>query len=204
MELTIAIAKGRLMKEFQQKIYSFSNLKKEDFDTRKLIIDDSDNKIKYIILKPSDVPVYVDKGIADLGIVGKDVLMEMESDLYEVMNFDFGKCRFAIAGIGGKENIEKDGLIKVATKYPNITQKYFEKRGKNIEIIKLNGSVELAPLVGLSDVIVDIVETGNTLKANGLSIIEDMYDISAKMVSNKLSYRMKYQKINDILKKING
>ncbi|HSQ89680.1 MAG TPA: ATP phosphoribosyltransferase [Romboutsia sp.] len=169
-----------------------------DLDSRKLIFKDEKNKIIYINVKPSDVVTYVEKGVADLGVVGKDTILESEEDVYEILDLGFGKCKFSIAGIKGQSIYRKDEVLKVATKYPEIAKKYFKEREQKIEIIKLNGSVELAPLVGLSDVIVDLVETGNTLKANGLEIIEDMLDISSRLICNRVSYRFKFDRIKSI------
>lgn len=146
---------------------------------------------------------YVEKGVTDLGIVGKDTILESDTNVYEVFDLGFGKCKFSIAGIKGEKIYKKDDILKVATKYPEIAKKYFKERQQKIEIIKLNGSVELAPLVGLSDVIVDLVETGNTLKANGLEVIEDMFNISARLISNRVSYRFKFDRIQNIIKSLN-
>ena len=172
-------------------------------DSRKLIFNDEYNKITYIHVKPSDVVTYVEKGVADLGIVGKDTILENESDneVYELLDLGFGKCKFSVAGVKGKNNYSREEILKVATKYPHIAKNYFKSRGQKIEIIKLNGSVELAPIVGLSDVIVDLVETGNTLKANGLEIIEDMCNISSRIIVNRVSYKFNKNRIDDIIEK---
>ncbi|MDP0493176.1 MAG: ATP phosphoribosyltransferase, partial [Fusobacterium sp. JB021] len=167
---------------------------------RKLIFKDEKNKINYIYVKPSDVITYVEKGVADLGIAGKDNILESNTDVYEVLDLKFGKCKFSIASIKEQKIYSKNNVLKVATKYPEITKKYFENKQQKIEIIKLNGSVELAPLVGLADVIVDLVETGNTLKANGLETIEDMFNISARLICNRISYRFNYERIQNIIK----
>ena len=172
-------------------------------DENYLIFTDEENKITYIHVKPSDVVTYVEKGVADLGIVGKDTILENENDdeVYELLDLGFGKCKFSVAGIKGKNNYSKEEILKVATKYPHIAKKYFKSRGQNIEIIKLNGSVELAPIVGLSDVIVDLVETGNTLKVNGLEIVEDMCNISSRIIANRVSYKFNKEKIENIVEK---
>jgi ATP phosphoribosyltransferase len=149
------------------------------------------------------VVTYVEKGVTDLGIVGKDTILESDTNVYEIFDLGFGKCKFSIAGIKGEKIYIKDDILKVATKYLEIAKKYFNERQQKIEIIKLNGSVELAPLVGLSDVIVDLVETGNTLKANGLEVIEDMFNISARLISNRVSYRFKFDRIQNIIKSLN-
>ena len=177
--IVIAIAKGRIEKDVYRRLKILNMEDCIETDSRKLIFTDEENKITYIHVKPSDVVTYVEKGVADLGIVGKDTILENENDdeVYELLDLGFGKCKFSVAGIKGKNNYSKEEILKVATKYPHIAKKYFKSRGQNIEIIKLNGSVELAPIVGLSDVIVDLVETGNTLKVNGLEIVEDMCNI---------------------------
>lgn len=200
-EITIALAKGRLTKKslelFQKNGFGVSI----DEKSRKLIFKD---KITYILVKPSDVVTYVEKGVADLGIVGKDIILEFDSDVYEIMDLDFGKCKFSIAGFKGQETYKKNEVLRIASKYPNYVRKIFKDRDQRIEIIKLNGSVELAPLLNLSDVIVDIVETGNTLKANGLVVLEDLTDISARLIANRVSYRFKYKAIKNIEKLLGG
>ena len=198
--LTIALAKGRIEGESFKKFKKMGLGDSIDTDTRKLIFKDEENKIIYIHVKPSDVVTYVEKGVADLGIAGKDTILENETDVYEIYDLGFGKCEFAVAGLKGDSIYREDEYLKVATKYPNIGKKYFKEKGQKIEIIKLNGSVELAPIVGLSDVIVDIVETGNTLKANGLEILEDICNISARIISNRASYRFKYEQIQNIIR----
>lgn len=198
--LTIALAKGRIEGESFKKFKKMGLGDSIDTDTRKLIFKDEENKIIYIHVKPSDVVTYVEKGVADLGIAGKDTILENETDVYEIYDLGFGKCKFAVAGLKGDSIYRADEYLKVATKYPNIAKKYFKEKGQKIEIIKLNGSVELAPIVGLSDVIVDIVETGNTLKANGLEILEDICNISARIISNRASYRFKYEQIQNIIR----
>lgn len=198
--LTVALSKGRIGDE-ASKIFKKSGLGDcLDLSSRKLIFKDDINKICYISVKPSDVVTYVESGVTDLGIVGKDTILESTGDIYELLDLGFGKCKFSIAGKSGEKIYRKDEVLKVATKYPRITEKYFEQKQQKIEIFKLNGSVELAPLVGLSDVIVDIVETGNTLRANGLEVIEDVIEVSARLISNKISYRFKYDRIKDITK----
>ncbi len=201
--LTVALSKGRIGK-------NASNILKKtglgdclNLNSRKLIFKDEKKKICYIYVKPADVVTYVKNGVADLGIVGKDSILEFDGDIYEIFDLGFGKCKLSIAGPSGEIVYRKDEVLKVATKYPHIANKYFEKKKQKIEIIELNGSVELAPLVGLSDVIVDIVETGNTLRANGLEVIEDMFNISARLISNKISYRFKYARIEEITKLLN-
>ena len=201
--IVIAIAKGRIEKDVYRRLKILNMEDCIETDSRKLIFTDEENKITYIHVKPSDVVTYVEKGVADLGIVGKDTILENENDdeVYELLDLGFGKCKFSVAGIKGKNNYSKEEILKVATKYPHIAKKYFKSRGQNIEIIKLNGSVELAPIVGLSDVIVDLVETGNTLKVNGLEIVEDMCNISSIIIANRVSYKFNKEKIENIVEK---
>ena len=201
--IVIAIAKGRIEKDVYRRLKILNMEDCIEIDSRKLIFTDEENKITYIHVKPSDVVTYVEKGVADLGIVGKDTILENENDdeVYELLDLGFGKCKFSVAGIKGKNNYSKEEILKVATKYPHIAKKYFKSRGQNIEIIKLNGSVELAPIVGLSDVIVDLVETGNTLKVNGLEIVEDMCNISSRIIANRVSYKFNKEKIENIVEK---
>ncbi|WP_099189015.1 ATP phosphoribosyltransferase [Tepidibacter mesophilus] len=201
--ITIALSKGRIEKQANDLFKKIGLGDCMDLDSRKLIFKDEKNKINFIYVKPSDVVTYVEKGVADLGIVGKDTILESDTNVYEVFDLGFGKCKFSIAGIKGEKIYKKDYILKVATKYTEIAKKYFKERQQKIEIIKLNGSVELAPLVGLSDVIVDLVETGNTLKANGLEVIEDMFNISARLISNRVSYRFKFDRIQNIIKSLN-
>lgn len=200
--INIAIAKGRLGDEACKLLKAIGIGDSIVPESRKLIFKDDEKKMSFVYVKPWDVVTYVQNGVADLGIAGKDVILESDSDVYEILDLGFGKCKFAVAGIKGKEIYKKDEVLRVATKYPRIAKKYFEERGQKIKLIKLNGSVELAPLVGLSDVIVDLVETGNTLKANGLEILEDMFGITAKIICNRVSYRFKYDRINKLIESI--
>jgi ATP phosphoribosyltransferase len=201
--LTIAIPKGRLGEESIEVLNKIGYAKSVNLDSRKLVFIDDEDQIQYLIVKSIDVMTYVNQGVADIGIVGKDNILEEELEVYELLDLSFGYCQFVIAGFRESSHRLQDEKLRVATKYPNMTAKYFKERNRKIEIIKLNGSVELAPLVGLSDVISDIVETGSTLKANGLEIIEKMYDLSAKLVSNRVSYRFKFERINQITRKLN-
>jgi ATP phosphoribosyltransferase len=197
--LTFALPKGRLgdsaIKQFEM-IGMASSIEK---DSRKLIFIDEEKKLRYMFVKPVDVITYVENGVADIGVIGKDSIIEEEADVYELLDLGFGQCKFSIAGYPGHTLHQRDTVLRIATKYPKVTLNYFQKRNQPIEIIKLNGSVELAPLVGLSDVIVDIVETGSTLKANGLVILEDMFEISAKLIANRVSYRFKYDRIKTLI-----
>ncbi len=203
-QLTIALAKGRLA-DSSLKIFQENGFGEEiDEKSRKLMFRDQQFKITYIFVKPSDVVTYVEKGVADIGIVGKDVIEETEGDVYEIMDLGFGKCKFSIAGYADQAVIKKNEVLRIASKYPNVVKKVFKDREQRYEVIKLNGSVELAPILGLSDVIVDIVETGNTLEANGLVVLEDLMDISARLIANRVSYRFKYEMIRNIEKILGG
>ncbi len=193
--INIALPKGRL----GEKVYNL--LEKIGYgcpavleNSRKLVFEDEKNAVRYFWVKPSDVAIYVETGVADVGVVGKDILLEQNPDVYELLDLGFGKCRMAIAGKKG-EKLPLDKTIKVATKFPNIAKKYFTSKSREIDIIKLNGSIELAPILGMSDVIVDIVETGSTLKENDLEVYEDIVNISARFIANKTSFRFKTKEI---------
>ncbi len=199
--LTIALPTGRLGEQAIERLQMIGLAKNVSTKTRKLTFTDDAN-IKYIMVKPIDVITYVEKKVADVGIIGSDVILEQQSHVYEIADLGFGQCKFSLAGLNQDILKQNDAVLTVATKYPMVTKAYFKKRGLKLEIIKINGSVELAPLLGLSDVIVDIVETGKTLKANGLIIIEDILDVSAKAIVNRVSYRFKYDVITDITKRL--
>ena len=183
--ITIAIAKGRLGEKGLELFKNTDMAIVRDEDSRKLVFKNSQGNTTYIFVKPADVVTYVEKGVADLGIVGKDIILEENKDVYEIMDLDYGKCRFVIAGFKNKYDVKQNDVLRIASKYPQYVQSVFENRDQRIEIIKLSGSVELAPLIGLSDVIVDIVETGNTLRDNGLQILEELDHISARLVDRK-------------------
>ena len=201
--LTFALAKGRLAKKslelFEQIGITMDEMK--DPKTRKLIFVNEDLKIKMFLAKASDVPTYVEYGAADVGIVGKDTILEEGRRLYEVMDLGFGKCRMCVCGPeSARELLKHQELIRVASKYPHIAKDYFyNKKHQTVEIIKLNGSVELAPIVGLSEVIVDIVETGSTLKENGLKVLEEICPLSARVVVNQVSMKMENERITRLL-----
>ena len=198
--VTIALAKGRLAEKtiaLLEKMGIDCHEVKEE--TRKLVLQDATGNIRFLMVKPTDVPTYVDYGMADIGVVGKDTLMEANRPLYEMMDLGFAKCRMVVAGYLEPKNGARLYNRRVATKYPNIARNYYSSKGETIEIIKLNGSVELGPLVGLSDVIIDIVESGSTLKANGLSILDEICDISARLVVNRVSLKTKSQEIGYII-----
>jgi ATP phosphoribosyltransferase len=201
MLITIALAKGRLADKAIKLLEGIgidcSEIKES---SRKLILHSSNRDVRFIMVKPSDVPTYVEHGVADIGIAGKDTLLEEGKSLYEMLDLEFGKCRLVVAGFPEKkELLITHTHTRVATKYPNIARSYFSKRGETIEIIKLNGSVELGPLIGLSDVIVDIVESGRTLAENGLVILEEICPVSARLVVNRVSLKTKSREIRGII-----
>lgn len=200
--LTVAFAKGRLGEQSAELFNKIGIGHCLDLESRKLVFIDEENKIKFMLLKNSDVVTYVDNGVADIGIVGKDMLKESRSDVYQLYNLPFGYCNMSIAGMKGEEVDRNKSILRVATKFTNSAKEYFESRGQKIEIIKLNGSVELAPVLGLSDVIVDIVETGNTLRANGLEVMEEMFEINPLVIANRIGYKFKMQQIDEIIEKI--
>ena len=204
--LTVALAKGRLAKKameyFERIGYPCEEMK--DKDTRKLIFTNDEAGIRFFLSKASDVPTYVEYGAADLGIVGKDTILEEGRTLFEVLDLKIGKCRMCVCGPQAAEGLLRHHeMIRVATKYPNIARDYFyNKKHQTVEIIKLNGSVELAPIVGLSEVIVDIVETGSTLRENGLAVLETVCDLSARVVVNRVSMKRESARIGDIIRKL--
>lgn len=201
--LTFALGKGRLagnaLKLFEQIGITCEEMKEKD--TRKLIFVNEELKLKFFLAKGPDVPTYVEYGAADIGIVGKDTILEEGRNIYEVLDLGFGKCRMCICGKeSAKELLKHHELIRVATKYPNIAKDYFyNKKHQTVDIIKLNGSVELGPIVGLSDVIVDIVETGSTLKENGLRVLEEICPLSARMIVNQVSMQMEPERIKKLI-----
>ena len=200
-KINIALPKGRLLKKVYDLFKKIGYENKELLeDNRKLIFENKG--IRYLIVKPSDVGIYVEKGVADIGIVGKDILLENSHDIYELLDLKFGKCKICMASIKDyKEDIER--RLRVATKYINVSKKYFDSINRDVEIIKLNGSVELAPILNLSDVIIDIVETGITLKENNLIVIKDIVDyISSRLIVNKVSFKFKNNLITEIIKNI--
>lgn len=203
--ITIALSKGRLT-ELSLGLLEGAGIDCTELkdNSRKLILSDEKNKIRFFLAKPSDVPVYVEYGAADIGIVGKDTLLEEGRDLYEVLNLGFAKCKMCVAGPSMLEGrMDEVSITRVATKYPEIARKYFRhKRKESVEIIKLSGSVELAPLVGLSEVIVDVVETGRTLKENGLVVLDTIADIGARMVVNRVSMKMESERIGKLIEAI--
>lgn len=203
MQITIALAKGRLADK-TIKILNKCGIYPEGMeeDSRKLIYYDLKRDIRFLMVKPSDVPTYVDHGVADLGVVGKDTLLEMSLPLYEMIDLKFGACKMCIAGYPNQVNRVTSSILRVASKYPETAKRYYASKGETIEVIKLNGSVELAPILGLSDVIMDIVESGRTLKENGLAVLEEVCDISARLTVNRVSLKTKSKFITPLLEDI--
>ena len=200
--LTIALPKGRIMEEAGELLVKAGLISEAVKEGRKLIIERPEDGLNFILAKPTDVPVYVHYGVADIGIVGKDVLLESEENLYELMDLKIALCRLSLCGQEGKNGRIWGQMPKVATKYPRMASSYFQEKGRQVEIIKLNGSVELAPILGLSDFIVDIVSTGQTLKENGLSELEKIADISSRLIANQATYHLKNTEIEDFITKL--
>jgi ATP phosphoribosyltransferase len=205
--LTFALTKGRLADKTMKLLEKagITCREMEDKDTRKLIFVNEDLKMKFFLSKGPDVPTYVEYGAADIGIVGKDTIMEEGRNIYEVLDLGFGKCRMCVCGPKEAEDkLQHHELIRVATKYPKIAKDFFyNTKNQTVEIIKLNGSIELAPIVGLSEVIVDIVETGSTLRENGLVVLEEVCPLSARMVVNQVSMRMEHERITELIQTLN-
>lgn len=201
--LTFALGKGRLanktLETFEKIGITCEEMK--DKNTRKLIFVNEELKLRFFLAKGPDVPTYVEYGAADIGIVGKDTILEKARNIYEVLDLGFGKCRMCICGPKeSKELLQHHELIRVATKYPRIAKDYFyNKKHQTVEIIKLNGSIELAPIVGLAEVICDIVETGSTLRENGLEVLEEVCPLSARMVVNQVSMKMEHERITKLI-----
>ena len=200
--INVALPKGRLG------VKAYAMFEKAGFEcpsiyeqSRKLIFENEEKGVRYFWVKPSDVVIYVKRGAADIGIAGRDIILEYSPDIYELLDLGMGKCRMAVAA---KKDFcdRRDSTLRVATKFPNIARDFYNKQSREIDIIKLNGSIELAPILGLSDVIVDIVETGKTLYENDLEPKQDIVDISARLVSNKVSYKFKNEQITDIAEKL--
>ena len=204
--LTFALTKGRLAQKTLALLEELGITCHEmkDNDSRKLIFVNEELKLNFFLAKGPDVPTYVEYGAADIGVVGKDTIMEEGRKVHEVLDLQFGKCRMCVCGPKSAEELLKHReLIRVATKYPNIAKDYFyNKKHQTVEIIKLNGSIELAPLVGLSEVIVDIVETGSTLRENNLDVLEEVCPLSARMIVNPVSMRMENERIKDLLTRL--
>ncbi|WP_026889338.1 ATP phosphoribosyltransferase [Clostridium beijerinckii] len=203
MSISIALTKGRLEEE------TIKILDKAQFDPselknkgRKLVFKDKTQDINYFLVKAADSITYVEHGVADLGVVGKDTILESDNNCYEVLDLGFGKCGFIVASLPENDIFKKVGHIKIGSKYPKVAKDYFKKKGMDVEVIKIEGSVELAPILGLCDGIVDIMETGTTLKENGLVVIDRICEISARLIVNKASFKMKQNEIWDFIDRI--
>ena len=202
--LNVALPKGRLgekvYKIFEQAGFPCPSILE---NSRKLIFENKDAGVRYFWAKPSDVAIYVERGAADIGVAGKDILLEYEPEIYELLDLDMGKCRMCVAA---KKDFKDDlnYTLKVATKFSNIARNYYASVGRDIDIIHLNGSIEIAPILGLSDVIVDIVETGTTLKENDLEVIETIVPISARLIANKSSFKFKQNQIEKIVREMSA
>lgn len=201
-DLTIAIAKGRLQEEALELLTSAGlGFSSETLSSRRLAVEDESGRYCLIFVKPADVPVYVEHGIADCGIVGRDVLLESDADLLQPLSLNIGACRIVVAAKDDTP-LRQLGMLRVATKYPRIAAQHFGARGVAVDIIKLSGSVELAPVLGLADCIVDLVETGKTLQENGLGIIEVITDSAARLVVNRASYQLKAEAVGQLTKSL--
>ena len=200
--INIALPKGRLgekiYKIFEDAGYPCPSLLEE---SRKLIFENAESRVRYFWVKPSDVTIYVERGVADVGVAGKDILAEYQPDVYELLDMKKGVCRMAVAG--PKDFRDDTGRpLRVATKFSRITREYYQNKGRDIDVIHLNGSIEIAPILGLSDVIVDIVETGTTLKENNLEVLETVFPISARLIANKSAAKFKKEGIDEFVKKV--
>ena len=206
--LTFALTKGRLADKTLSLLESIGLTCEEmkDKSSRKLVFVNEEQKLRFFLAKGPDVPTYVEYGAADIGVVGKDTLLEEGRRVYEVLDLGFGKCRMCVCGPeSARELLKHHEMIRVASKYPNIAKEYFyNKKNQTVDIIKLNGSVELGPIVGLSDVIVDIVETGGTLRENGLEVLEEVCPLSARMIVNQVSMQMQPERIKDLIARLRG
>ncbi len=200
MSLSVALTKGRLESQtvamLEKSGYGIERLRNKG---RALVFPDTKKDIRYFLVKANDCITYVEHGVADIGVVGKDTLMEGGKDYYEMLDLEIGKCRFIVAGLAGANPLEKSGHIRIGSKYPNVAKDYFRSKGKDIEVIKIDGSVELAPVLGLTDGIVDIMETGATLKENGLVVYDTAAELSARVIVNKASFKMKRDEIMTLI-----
>ncbi len=200
--LNIALPKGRLGDQVYEKFSAIGYECRQIYeDNRKLVFESEQNNVRYLLVKPADVAIYVEYGAADVGVVGKDILLNDRPDVYELLDLGIGKCRLAVAGKNGYVE-DRDRVLRVATKFAGVTKDYYASLNREIEIIKLNGSIELAPILGLSDVIVDIVESGKTLKENDLHVLTTITDISARLIANRASYLFKGELIGQLVDKL--
>lgn len=197
--LNVALPKGRLGERvydmFEEAGYECPSIKEKN---RKLIFENEEKGVRYFWVKPSDVAIYVERGAADIGVVGKDILMESRPEVYELLDLETGKCRMAVAAPKGFQD-DVQSTLRVATKFVNVARQFYASIGRDIDIIKLNGSIELAPILGLSDVIVDLVETGTTLRENNLEVVQVIDQISARFISNKSSFKFQNQEIERVM-----
>ena len=202
--INVALPKGRLGENvydmFAKAGYECPSIKENN---RKLIFENEETGVRYFWVKPSDVSIYVERGAADIGVAGKDILLEYQPDIYELLDLNIGKCRMAVAAPRGFYD-SGERTLKVATKFSHIASRYYADRGRDIDIIKLNGSIEIAPILGLSDVIVDIVETGTTLRENDLEVVATVVPISARLIANKAAFKFKTKQIEEIAEKLKG
>lgn len=202
--LNVALPKGRLGEKvydmFEKAGFSCPSIHENN---RKLVFENEETGVRYFWVKPSDVAIYVERGAADIGVCGKDILLEYEPDIYELLDLDMGKCRMAVAGPKGFHD-DRENTLRVATKFSHIAKNYYASIDRDIDIIHLNGSIELAPILGLSDVIVDIVETGTTLKENSLEVVTSIVPISARLIANKSAFKFKGEKIEEVVEKMNA
>ncbi|MBE6968958.1 MAG: ATP phosphoribosyltransferase [Ruminococcaceae bacterium] len=200
--LSIALPKGRLGEKvyamFEKAGYACPSIRD---GSRKLIFESPENGVRYFWVKPSDVAIYVERGAADIGVAGKDILLEYEPDIYELLDLGIGKCRMAVAAPDGFYD-DNRRTLRVATKFARIAAGHYLRKGRDIDIIHLNGSIEIAPILGLSDVIVDIVETGTTLKENHLSVVETVVPISARLIANKASYKFESERMDTLVSRV--
>ena len=203
-EITIALAKGRLAEQTVELLEQCGICCDEVRNPeRKLVLEDRENKVRFILVKPGDVPIYVERGAADIGVAGKDTLMEQNGNLYEMLDLGFGRCRMCVAGFPDFTR-DRSVNLRVATKYPNIARKYYGAKGETIDVIELHGSVELGPIIGLTDVIVDIVESGGTLRANGLMVLEEICSVSARLIVNHVSLKTRGERIRPLIEKMHS
>lgn len=205
MSLSVALTKGRLEKKTVAMLeccdYGIEKLKDKG---RALVFPDTKKDIRYFLVKSNDCLTYVEHGVADIGVVGKDTILEGSKDYYEMLDLEIGKCKFILASLPDIDLLNKVGHIKIGTKYPNVARDYFHSKGMDVEIIKIDGSVELSPILGLCDGIVDIMETGTTLKENGLVVLDTVCPISARVIVNKASFKLKRQEVMNFLDDLKG
>ena len=201
--LNVALPKGRLGEKVYKLMESAGYGCPEVLSGgRKLIFSSPEGTVRYFFVKPSDVAIYVERGAADVGVAGKDILLEYCPEVYELLDLDLGKCRMCVCGVPGRA--AGAGKLRVATKFSKIARDYYAKLGRSVDIIHLNGSIELAPILGLSDVIVDIVETGATLRENGLEVLSEVCPISARLIANTVSYKFKYEELAELVRRLRG